>query len=154
MSAARKLCEAGPIARIVRVGHAPFGDDDPIEIFFQSGAVFHVDIGIEGASDIQIREGCLLETAYGHLRREEPLTFAAIERGWSQQAMNLPWLLGAALANPRRLRMTQPYRQDVGYAFDVAGRTLAVFGEADAIIAASLDDPEIADYGLEIGPPV
>ncbi len=57
------LVESGPIARITRVGHAPFEGDDPIELFFANGAVFHIDIGFEGATDIVIREGALLDYA-------------------------------------------------------------------------------------------
>lgn len=49
-----KLITAGPIARIARVGHAPFEGDDPIEITFADGAVFHIDIGIEAATDIRV----------------------------------------------------------------------------------------------------
>jgi hypothetical protein len=144
------LCAAGPIAEIARVGYAPFEDDDPLEIRFQSGALFHADVGFETASDIVLREGPLLEHAFGHLRTEEPDTFAAIARDWTREPIPLPWLVGHALANPRRLIMTQPYRTEVGYVFDIAGRALALFGESDLIFAAALDDPEIASFALEI----
>jgi len=97
-----KLCAAGPIARVARVGHAPFDGDDPVEIFFASGAVFHVDIGLEHATNINVGEGPLLESAYGHLRTEDPDTFDAIARDWSHEDIDLPWLVGAALSNPRR----------------------------------------------------
>jgi hypothetical protein len=146
----RKLCEAGPIAGIVRVGHPPFDIDDPIEINFASGAVFHVDIGVAHATDIEVREGLLLEHAYGHLRTEEPATFAAIERDWTRENMDLPWLIGATLSNPRRLTMTQPYSVDVGYVFDAAGKQFALFGEVDLIHASALDDPENAAFGLQV----
>lgn len=99
-------------------------------------------------------EGSLLEHAYGHLRSEDPDAFAAIVRDWTSEDMDLPWLIGAALANPRRLTMTNPYRVDVGYAFDAGDRTLALFGEADYITAAALDDAEIADFHLEVGAPL
>ena len=149
-----KLISAGPVARIARVGHAPFEGDDPIEIAFANGAVFHIDIGIEAATDVRVGEGTLLEAAYGHLRTEEPATFAAIERDWTSEDMDLSWLIGATLANPRRLAMTQPYRVDVGYVFDAAGRQLALFGEADYIWAIDLADEEVASFNLEIGAPL
>lgn len=145
------LTRAGKVARIARVGHAPFGDDDPIEITFDTGAIFHIDVGVEGASDLVIIEAPLLEHAYGHLRSEESETFAAIARDWSSEDIDLPWLIGAVLANPRRLAMTQPYAVEVGYVFDADGRDFALFAEADLIFAAALDDPEIADFALVAG---
>ena len=145
------LVKAGPVARIARVGYAPFEGDDPSEITFASGAVFNVDIGFEGATDIVVREGTLLETAYGHLRIEEPAAFAAIERDWSSEDVDLPWLIGATLSNPRRLAMTNPYRVDVGYVFDVNGRQFALFGEADFITANELGDEENEALRLETG---
>lgn len=145
------LVKAGPVARIARVGYAPLEGDDPIEITFASGAVFNVDIGFEGATDIVVREGTLLETAYGHLRIEEPAAFAAIERDWSSEDVDLPWLIGATLSNPRRLAMTNPYRVDVGYVFDVNGRQFALFGEADFITANELGDEENEALRLETG---
>mgnify|MGYP001614309925 CR=1 FL=1 len=147
------LVAAGPIARIARVGHAPFEGDDPIEITFADGRVFHIDIGFEGATDIRVGEGTLLEAAYGHLRTEEPETFAAIARDWTSEDLDLPWLIGAALTNPRRLAMTNPYRVDVGYVFDAGGRQFALFGEADYITAADLADEELEGFALEIGAP-
>jgi hypothetical protein len=150
----RALCDAGPIARIARVGYAPFGGDDPVEITFAGGAVFNIDIGFEGATDIVVREGSLLASAYGHLRTEEPAAFAAIERDWSSEDIDLPWLIGATLSNPRRLAITNPYRVEVGYVFDANGRQLALFGEADYITANELDDEENESFGLEIGAPV
>lgn len=144
-----RLLAAGPIAEIARVGHAPFAGDDPIEIVFADGAVFHIDVGFEGASDIRVSEGSLLEGAFGHLRTEEPDTFAGIARDWTREAIDLPWAIGKALADPRRITMTEPYRLDVGYAFDVGGRRLALFGESDYIWAIALDNPEIASFGLE-----
>ncbi|GIK48634.1 MAG: hypothetical protein KJZ75_05120 [Hyphomonadaceae bacterium] len=148
------LCAAGPIARIARVGHAPFDEDDPIEITFADGRVFHVDIGVEAATGIMIREGPLLEHAYGHLRTEEPDAYAAIARGWGSGDIDLPWLIGARLERPHRLVMTQPYRVEVGYVFSVGERELALFGEADLIFAAALDDPYIESFKLETGLPV
>ena len=139
------------IARITRVGHAPFEGDDPIEIFFASGAVFHIDIGFQGATDIVIREGALLDHAYGHLRSEEPDTYKAIARDWTHEDIDLPWLIGAALKLPRRLTMTNPYSVDVGYVFDAGGRDFALFGEADYINAAALDDPELENFRLVVG---
>lgn len=147
------LIAAGPIARLARVGHAPFEGDDPIEITFANGRVFHIDIGVQAATDIQIGEGPLLEAAYGHLRTEEPQTLAAIARDWSSEDMDLPWLTGATLANPRRLAMTNPYRVDVGYVFDAGGRQFALFGEADYIWAADLADEELEQFRLQIGAP-
>jgi hypothetical protein len=147
------LTKAGPIARISRVGYPPFEGDDPIEITFANGAVFNVDIGFEGATDIVVREGTLLETAYGHLREEDANAFAAIERDWSSEDIDLPWLIGATLANPRRLAMTNPYRVDVGYVFDVNGRAFALFGEADYITANELGDEENESFRLEVGAP-
>jgi len=147
------LTEAGPIARIARVGHAPFEGDDPIEITFADGRVFHIDIGIEAATDIRIGEGTLLEAAYGHLRSEEPETYAAIARDWTSEDIDLPWMIDATLANPRRLAMTDPYRVDVGYVFDAGGRQLALFGEADYIWAADLAAEELEGFRLEIGAP-
>jgi len=147
------LIKGGPISRIVRVGYAPFEGDDPIEITFESGAVFNIDIGFEGATDIVVREGTLLETAYGHLRSDEPDAFKAIERDWSSEDIELPWLIGAELKNPRRLAMTNPYRVDVGYVFDVNGRDFALFGEADFISANELDDEDNEGLGLEVGAP-
>ncbi len=145
-----QLLAAGPIARIVRVGYAPFEGDDPIEITFESGAVFNIDIGFEGATDIVVREGTLLETAYGHLRTDEPDAFKAIERDWGSEDVALPWLIGATLTNPRRLTMTNPYRIDVGYVFSANGREFALFGEADLIWAIALDDPEAESLALVV----
>ncbi|MEJ0058260.1 MAG: hypothetical protein WDM79_01110 [Terricaulis sp.] len=147
------LVAAGPIAAIARVGHAPFDIDDPIEIFFQSGALYHIDIGFVGATDIVMREGPLLEHAFGHLRTEEPDTFTAIARDWTSEPIDLAWAIGHTLANPRRLAMTEPYRVEVGYVFDIAGRALALFGEADLIQIGALDDPHIEAYAPEIGAP-
>ena len=101
-----ELMKAGVIARIARVGYAPFEGDDPIEITFENGAVFNIDIGFEGATDIVVREGTLLETAYGHLRKEDSNAFAAIERDWGSEDIDLPWLVGARLTNPRRLQLS------------------------------------------------
>lgn len=148
---AHRLCAAGAIKRMARVGHAPFEGDDPIEITFESGAIYAIEVGFEGATDIQIIEGTLLESAYGHLRTEEPETFAAIARDWSSEDIALPWLVGARLSNPRRLAMTNPYRVDVGYVFDAGGRQFALFGEADYIWAADLADDELEEFRLEIG---
>jgi len=145
-------CAAGAIARIARVGHAPFDDDDPIEITFADGRIFYVEIGVEAATDIRLGEGTLLEAAFGHLRTEEPQTFAAIARDWRSEDIDLPWLIGVTLARPRRLAMTHPYRVDVGYVFEAGARQLALFGEADLIFAAAMDDEEIASFRLEIGP--
>lgn len=96
----------------------------------------------------------MLEAAYGHLRSEEPATFAAIERDWTSEDMDLLWLIGATLTNPRRLAMTNPYRVDVGYVFDVSGHQFALFGEADYIWAADLDDKELEPFRLEVGVPL
>lgn len=148
-----ELVSAGPIARIARVGYAPFEGDDPIEITFANGAVFNIDVGFEGATDIVVRAGTLLESAYGHLRTEDPDAFAAIERDWSSEDIDLPWLVGATLTNPRRLAMTNPYRVDVGYVFDAGGRQFALFGEADYINASELGDEENEAFGLEVGAP-
>ena len=148
------LCDAGLIARIARVGHAPFDEDDPIEITFANGRIFHIDTGAQAATDIVIREGTLLEGAYGHLRTEEPDAFDAIARGWGGEDMDLPWLIGAKLERPHRLLMTNPYRVEVGYVFNAGERELALFGEADLIFAAALDDPHIESFKLETGLPV
>lgn len=147
------LLAAGPIARIARVGYPPFEGDDPIEITFASGAVFNVDVGFEGATDIQVRAGTLLEAAYGHLRSEDPAAFAAIQRDWGSEDIVLPWLIGATLTNARRLTMTTPYRVDVGYVFDANGREFVLFGEADYITANELSDEENESFRLEIGAP-
>lgn len=147
------LTKAGPVARIARVGYAPFGGDDPIEITFANGAVFNIEVGFEAASDIVVRAGTVLETAYGHLRAEDANAFAAIERNWSSEDIDLPWLIGAALTNSRRLSMTNPYRLDVGYVFDAGGREFALFGEADYIHANELGDEENEAFALEIGAP-
>jgi hypothetical protein len=148
-----ELVKAGPIARIARVGYPPFEGDDPIEITFATGAVFNIDVGFEGATDIVVRAGTLLESAYGHLHTEDPDTFAAIERDWSSEDIDLPWLIGATLANPRRLAMTRPYRVEVGYVFDANGRQFALFGEADYINANELSDEGNEAFGLEVGAP-
>ena len=147
------ILKAGAIVRIARVGYPPFEGDDPIEITFANGAVFNIDIGFEGATDIVVREGTLLEAAYGHLRAEEPAAFAAIERDWSSEDIDLPWLVGAQLTDPRRLAMTNPYRVDVGYVFEVNDRQFALFGEADFITANELSDEANEGLGLEIGAP-
>ena len=146
-----RLVGAGAIAEIARVVYAPFDTDDPIEIRFAGGVLFHVDIGFEAAADIVVGEGPLLEQAYGHLRTEEPDTFAAIARDWERETIDLPWAIGQALSNPRRLTMTNPYRVDVGYAFTCGARDLALFGEADLIFATALDDPDIESFKLEVG---
>ena len=149
-----KLVEAGPIASVARVGHAPFDQDDPIEFTFANGAVIHIDVGLTGASDIEVHAAPLLEHAYGHLRGEEPATWAAIARDWTREAIDLPWLIGATLANPRRLAITEPFRLDVGYVFDAGGHELALFAESDLIFLTALDDPSIASFQLEIGAPI
>jgi len=148
-----KLLQAGPIAQVARVGHAPFEEDDPLEITFESGAVFHIEVGFESATDIVVGEGPLLEAAFGHLRTEEPDSFKAIARDWSAESLDLSWLKGQSLANPRRLTMTEPYRVDVGYVFDAGGRQLALFGESDLIFAVALDDPHFESFKLEVGAP-
>jgi hypothetical protein len=144
------LCAAGAIAEIARVGHAPFDEDDPIEIRFANGTVFHLDVGAMDATDIELGEGAYLEHAFGHLRTEDAQTFAGIARDWTRETLDLPWAVGQTLASPRRLTMTQPYRVDVGYVFACGGRELALFGESDLIFAAALDDPDIASFGLEV----
>jgi hypothetical protein len=146
-----KLLAAGPIAHIARVGHAPFEEDDPLEIHFESGAVFHLEVGFEAATDLVVGEGPLLDAAYGHLRSEEPDSFKAIARDWTSEPLDLPWIKGKSLTSPRRLTMTQPYRVDVGYVFEAGDRQLALFGESDLIFAAALDDPHIESFALEIG---
>jgi len=148
-----KLLSAGQVAQIARVGHAPFEEDDPLEIRFESGAVFHVEVGFEAATDIVVGEGGLLDAAFGHLRTDEPDSFKAIARDWDAEPLDLPWLAGKSLTNPRRLTMTHPYRVDVGYVFDVGDRQLALFGESDLIFAAALDDPHIESFKLEVGAP-
>lgn len=145
------LTQAGKIVRIARAGHAPFEGDDPIEITFESGAIFTLEIGVQGATDLRIIEGTLLESAFGHLRSEEPDTFAAIARDWTDEELELPWLIGATLSNARRLAMTQPYRVDVGYVFDANGRQIALWGEADYITANELSDEANEGFGLEVG---
>lgn len=149
-----KLVAAGPIANVWRVGHAPFDVDDPIEIEFASGAVMHVDVGHMDATDAIIHDGPLIESAFGHLRNEDPDTWAGLVRDWTREPIDLPWLIGATLSKPRRLAMTRPFRVDVGYSFDAGTRTLALFGEADLIFIAALDDPQIASYGLEESAPL
>lgn len=146
----RQLCEAGAIAEIARAGHAPFDIDDPIEIRFQSGAVFTIEIGLQHATDVTAQKGELLELAFGHLRTEEPQTYAGIARDWTRERIDLPWAVGRTLSKPRRLAMTHPYHLVVGYVFDCGGRELALFGEADLIYIAAFDDPEIASYALQI----
>ena len=148
------LCAAGAIASIARVGHAPFDLDDPIEITFAHGRVFTIDIGHVSATHLQIDEGALLDVAYGHLRSEEPDTFANIARDWTREDVDLPWVIDQTLTKPRRLSMTQPYRVEVGYVFSCGGRDLAVFGEADLIHIAGFEDPELASYALDIGAPL
>lgn len=145
------LLAAGPVAGIARVGHAPFDEDDPLEIAFASGAVVYVEIGFEHATDIVVGEGPALEAAFGHLRTAEPQSFAAIARDWTHEKLDLPWIVGKPLTNPRRLTVTHPYRVDAGYVFDVGDRQLALFGESDLIFAAALDDPHIESFALEIG---
>lgn len=147
----QRLCAAGAIQAIVRVGHQPFDTDDPIEITFEGGRVFTIDIGFEGATDLRVAEGRLLDLAFGHLRVEEPETFAGIADGWTTEPIDLPWAIGQVLSSPRRLAMTNPYRVDVGYVFDCGDRQLALFGEADLIFAAALDDPDIESFKLEVG---
>jgi hypothetical protein len=147
------LCDAGRLVRIARVGRPPLDDDDAIELTFESGAVFHIDTGPVGASDIAIRNGPLLAHAFGHLAHEEPETWAEIAGDWTYLDIMLEWMKGARLSHPRRLAMTTPYRLDVGYAVTVNGRELALFAEADLIFAAALDDPSLAGYGLEAGAP-
>ena len=146
------LCAAGAIAQIRRVGIPPFDIDDTIEIAFADGAVFNIDIGLQGATDIEIYEGLLLERAYGHLRTEEPETFARIARDWTHSAIEgVDWALGHTLTHLRQLSMTHPYRVEVGFVFACGARDLAIFGEADLIYIAALDDPEIASFQLELG---
>lgn len=149
-----RLCAAGAIAEIARVGHAPFEADDPLEVRFASGAVFYIDVRAMDATDLEIGEGSYLEKAFGHLRVEDSAAFAAIERDWTREALDLDWAMGQTLSSPRRLIMAQPYRVDVGYVFACGGRELAIFGEADLIYAAALADRVIADYDLEIGAPI
>lgn len=147
------LCTAGAIAEIRRVGIAPFETDDVIEIVFASGALFNIDIGLKHATDIEIYQGALLERAYGHLRGGEQDTYDRIARDWSHEPIaEIAWARGHTLSQPRRLIMTQPYRVEVGYAFGCGPRDLAIFGEADLIHIAALDDEEIVDFKLELEP--
>jgi hypothetical protein len=147
------LVKAGRIARIARVGYAPFEGDDPLEITFASGEVFCIEVGFDSATDIVVRAGTILENAYGHLRIEDPDTFASIARDWGSEDIDLPWLIGATLTNPRRLAMTNPYRVDVGYVFDAGGRQFVLWGEADYITANELSDEENENFRLEVGAP-
>lgn len=145
------LCAAGAIAGISRAGIAPFDTDDVIEIAFENGALFNIDIGLKHAADIEIYQGALLERAYGHLRGGEQDTYDRIARDWSSEPIEeLQWALGQTLSQPRRLIMTAPYRVEVGYAFACGGRDLAIFGEADLIHIAALDDEDIAEFKLAL----
>lgn len=147
-----RLLAAGAIAEIRRAGYEPLEDDDLIEIAFHNGALFNFDVGLQHATDIEIYEGAALERAFGHLRIEEPETFKQIDKNWTTEPVDLPWAIGHALTNPRRLIMTQPYRVEVGYAFDCGARVLALFGEADLMFVADLRDPEIASFELVEAP--
>ena len=99
-----RLCVAGPIAEIARIGHAPFAEDDPLEIRFADGAVFSIDVGAMDATDIVVGEGPYLERAFGHLRSEDPAAFAVIARDWTREPLDLPWVAGVALTAPRAWR--------------------------------------------------
>jgi hypothetical protein len=143
-----RLLASGPVAEIRRAGYEPLEDDDLIEIAFANGALFNFDVGLQHATDIEIYEGAALERAFGHLRIEEPEAFRQIEKHWTFAPVDLPWAIGQTLTNPRRLIMTQPYRVEVGYAFDCGPKALALFGEADLMFVADLHDPEVASFAL------
>jgi hypothetical protein len=147
------LCDAGRLVRIARVGRPPLDDDDAIELTFESGAIFHLDTGPVGASDIAIRSGPLLDHAFGHLLQEEPESWAEISGDWTYLDITPEWAQGGRLSHPRRLAMTKPYRLDVGYLVTVNSRELALFAEADLVFAVALNDPSVAGYGLEAGTP-
>lgn len=145
-----RLCSS-PIKLVERVGFEPLDDDDAIEITLASGAILHVDIGLEHATDVVLYAGPAFSRYYDHLLEEEPLTFTESLEQWRRApAEGAQWLIGKRLSAPRRLDMTEPYHATVGYAFDVHGQTLALFGIDDLILIGAFDDPGLARFALKI----
>lgn len=155
---ARQLCAAGILTGVRRVGLPPLGDDSELEFAFQSGAetqTFTLTVGAVGASDVVVRPGAAFDVFYRHLETEDPAHYAQTLRDWVvAPEPAAAWAIGAALSDPHRLAMTNPYVETVGFSFlctrdgDPVGR-LAVIGEADILLAADVSDPSLAGYQLE-----
>ena len=155
--AARTLCAAGVLTAVRRVGLPPLGGDSELELDFLSAggiSTFSVCIGPVGAGDIRIHKGHLLEIAYEHLAHEDPEEYAKTARDWVRAGEpSAAWAVGAVLSDPRRLQMTHPYPEIVGFSFaclragEIVGR-LALIGEADYLYAADQEAPELSGYAL------
>ncbi len=158
---ARALCGAGVLRGVRRAGFTPvlWKEEIDIELEFDAGDVmrtFRVMVGPMHASDIQVAEGEALDLAFGHLREEGPESYAETLAGWRLfPEPDAQWAIGTRLANPVRLKMSVPYSETVGFAFDcerdgaIVGR-LMLFGEADVLFAVRDNHPEVAKYGLTV----
>lgn len=152
------LCAAGVLTAVRRVGLPPLGGDSELELDFMSPegeSTFSLSIGSVGASDVLIRKGRLLDIAYAHLAAEAPEEYASTAGDWAQaDELSAAWAIGAVLSDPRRLQMTNPYAEIVGFSLqctragEIVGR-LALIGEADFLYAAALQAPELAGYALK-----
>ena len=155
---ASALCAAGVLAAVRRVGLPPLEGDSELELDFLSpggGSTFSLTIGPVGAGDVHIQKGRLLDLAYAHLAAEAPEDYAKTAAAWSHaDEPSAAWAIGATLSDPRRLQMTYPYSEIVGFSFvciragEIIGR-LALIGEADFLYAAELGSPELAGYALK-----
>jgi hypothetical protein len=155
---ASALCAAGVLTAVRRVGLPPLGGDSELELDFLSpggASTFSLSVGPVGAGDVHIRKGRLLDLAYAHLAAEAPEDYANTAGAWSHaDELCAAWAIGAALSDPRRLQMTYPYAEIVGFSFlcTRAGeivRRLALIGEADFLYAAELGAAELAGYALK-----
>lgn len=156
---ARALCSAGVLRAVSRAGFPPklWKEENDLELMFEAPGVvedFRIMVGPVGASDLRIARGTALELSYGHLREDEPQHWADTCAEWRvTPELDAQWAVGARLARPVRLEMTNPYVETVGFAFDcerdgeMIGRLL-IFASADILFAVREGHPEAATYGL------
>lgn len=156
---ARALCEAGVLRAVRRAGFKPmmWKEEVELELDFEGPAglrTFRIMCGEIGANDVHVAEGTVLELFYGHLRGEEPESWAEAVAAWRlDPELDAEWAIGARLVRPVRLEMTKPYAEPVGFAFECErdglslGR-LMMFASADILFAVREDHPEVAKYGL------
>ncbi len=156
---AQALCEAGVLRAARRAGFPPmlWKEEVELELDFEGPKrlrTFRVMTGPTGANDVNVADGTALELFSGHLRDEEPDTYAEIMAAWRlDPEPDVQWAVGARLSRPVRLEMTAPYVEVVGFAFDcerdgrLIGR-LMLFASADILFAVREDHSEVTKYGL------
>lgn len=156
---AQALCGAGVLRAVRRAGFTPVAWKEEVELELDFDGpeglrTFRIMAGAMHANDVGVAEGTVLELFYGHMREEEPDSWAWTVSQWRLDLEpDAQWAIGACLSNPVRLEMTRPYREIVGFAFDCEkdgekmGR-LMLFASADILFAVREDHPEVANYGL------